>query len=59
MEKPFWGGDCGVKTCCEEKGWDHCGECPDFPCQMEANMGVEMGFDPAVRLEQCRKWAEK
>lgn len=19
MEKPFWGGDCGVKSCCEGK----------------------------------------
>ena len=20
MEKPFWGGECGVKSCCEAKG---------------------------------------
>ena len=27
MEKPFWGGLCGVKACCEEKKLNHCGEC--------------------------------
>lgn len=44
MEKPFWGGECGVKSCCEAKGLNHCGECPDFPCEMEASMGTDMGF---------------
>ena len=39
MEKPYWGGDCGVKTCCEERGYDHCGQCADFPCEMLANFG--------------------
>lgn len=57
MEKPFWGGDCGVKTCCESKHLNHCGECGDFPCEMLAGMGKEQGFDPQPRLEQCRRWA--
>lgn len=57
MDKPFWGGECGVKSCCEGKGLAHCGECPLFPCDMAANMGREQGFDPAPRLENCRKWA--
>ncbi len=59
MSKPFWGGECGVKNCCELKKLNHCGECPDFPCEMEANMGVEQGFDPKPRLENCKKWAGK
>lgn len=59
MEKTFWGGVCGVKACCEGRGLNHCGECPDFPCSMEADMGKDMGFDPAPRLAQCRKWAEE
>jgi len=59
MEKPFWGGECGVKTCCEGRGLNHCGECADFPCEMAAAMGKELGFDPAPRLEQCRKWARE
>lgn len=57
MEKTFWGGECEVKSCCVKKGLDHCGLCADFPCEMAATMGVEQGFDPAPRLEQCRKWA--
>ena len=59
MEKPFWGGDCGVKTCCEEKGYNHCGECELFPCEMAATMGVEFGFDPKPRLDNCRNWARE
>ena len=56
MDAPFWGGVCGVKSCCESKGLNHCGECDGFPCEMLSTMGVEEGFDSAPRLGQCRKW---
>lgn len=56
MELPFWGSECQVKSCCEKKGLHHCGECDDFPCEMEETMGAEMGYDPKPRLENCRKW---
>lgn len=56
MEGPFWGGTCGVKSCCEKNKYDHCGVCPDFPCDMLSNMGKEEGFDPSVRLDKCREW---
>lgn len=59
MEKPFWGGLCGVKACCEEKKLNHCGECTEFPCEMLSLMGVDQGFDPTIKIEQCRKWAEE
>lgn len=59
MDKPFWGGDCPVKTCCETKGLEHCGQCREFPCVQEAEMGKDMGFDPAPRLAACRRWAEE
>ena len=59
MEHPFWGGECGVKACCENKGLGHCGICPDFPCDMLSNMGKEQGFDPAPRLERLRAWARE
>lgn len=59
MEKPFWGGECQVKFCCEEKTLDHCGVCPDFPCKMLSSMGAAQGFDPAQKLEQCRQWAKE
>lgn len=56
MDGPFWGGVCEVKSCCESKGLNHCGECGDFPCNVLSNMGVEEGYDPAVKIEQCRQW---
>ena len=58
MKMPFWGGECAVQTCCEKKELDHCGLCDVFPCEMVATMGVEMGFDPAPRLENCRNWGQ-
>lgn len=56
MSIPFWGGECRVKTCCEKKEYNHCGECSQFPCEMLSNMGKEQGFDPLPKIEQCRKW---
>lgn len=57
MEKPFWGGTCGVKACCESRKLNHCGECNDFPCDMLANMGKDKGFDPLPKLEKLKEWA--
>lgn len=59
MKLPFWGGECKVKACCEEKTLDHCGVCPEFPCEMLSTMGVDQGFDPEPKLRQCRSWAEE
>lgn len=59
MEKPFWGGKCEVKSCCECKKLNHCGECLDFPCQMFMDMGKEQGYDYKPRLENCKYWAKK
>ena len=59
MEKPFWGGECQVKSCCQERGLNHCGECEEFPCEVLSSMGVDQGFDPTIKIEQCRKWAEE
>lgn len=55
MEKPTW-GICEVKKCCEEKKLRFCGECNKFPCEMLSNMGKEYGFDPSIKIEQCKKW---
>lgn len=57
MKGPFWGGVCQVKSCCETKGHNHCGLCEAFPCENLLSMGVEEGFDPKPKIEQCRKWA--
>lgn len=58
MSAPFWGGECKVKNCCEEKTLNHCGECFNFPCNMLSNMGKDQGFDPTIKIENCRKWAK-
>ena len=39
MNVPFWGGDCGVKSCVESKELNHCGECDVFPCEMASTIG--------------------
>lgn len=55
MSKPTW-GECEVKQCVETKGYSFCGECPQFPCDMLSNMGKEYGFDPSIKINQCREW---
>lgn len=42
LEEGNWAGDCEIKKCCEEKQLEHCGLCPDFPCDMLRNTA----FDP-------------
>ena len=57
ITKPFWGDVCPVKTCCEEKKQEHCGLCPDFPCDLltQFSYDKEQG-DNGKRIEQCRIW---
>lgn len=60
ISKPFWGESCKVKSCCEEKHLNHCGECEDFPCSLlnEFAYDQEQG-DDGKRIAQCRKWRDK
>ena len=57
---PFW-GQCDVAKCCIAKGYAHCGECPDLPC--EDLKGMSCGDDehcdkpPGARIEVCKAWA--
>ena len=59
MAQPFWGGECAVKSCVEGRSLDHCGRCPEFPCQVLSEMGKDQGFDPQVKIEACRRWAQE
>ena len=35
-----WCAECGIRNCADEKGYLHCGVCPDFPCErLEAFAG--------------------
>lgn len=55
-------GECSVAICCQDKGLLHCGECPDFPCQMlhEYSFDDKHGDNPkGARIEQCKQWAER
>ncbi|MBS7527952.1 DUF3795 domain-containing protein [Fusibacter paucivorans] len=57
MTKPFWGNACAVKTCCEGKNLNHCGECSAFPCELLHQFAYdkEQG-DDGKRIEQCKCW---
>ena len=37
--------------------WTIAGNVMGSPVKMLSTMGVEEGFDPAPKLEQCRQWA--
>lgn len=60
IEKPFWGEECPVKSCCEGMGYMHCGECEMFPCDMlnEFSYAKEHG-DDGKRIAQCKIWKDK
>ena len=57
MSKPFWGDSCPVKDCCEGRGYEHCGQCSEFPCTLLTQFAydVEQG-DNGKRIQTCRGW---
>ena len=40
-EGPHFCGGCVMRTCCAEKGLEHCGQCSDFPCEPYAEWTVD------------------
>ncbi len=57
MDKPFWADSCPVKSCCEKKGLQHCGECDEFVCDLLHTFAYDMEqSDNGARIEQCKKW---
>ena len=55
---PFHGA-CPVAACCQDRGFAHCGECPELPCRLLTDFSCdpEYGDDPAgLRIEQCKRW---
>lgn len=57
IEKPFWGDNCPLKSCCEGKTHQHCGECADFPCgQLHQFAYDQEQGDNGKRIEQCKSW---
>lgn len=58
-DKPFWGNECPVKSCCEEKEQAHCGDCSEFVCSQLHSFAFDAeNGDNGVRIEQCKKWHE-
>ena len=58
--KPFH-GECPVALCCQNKGYMHCGQCPDIPCKLLSDYSCdpEHGDKPAgERIKQCKLWAK-
>ncbi len=55
-----WAGDCDIKKCCEDKLLEHCGLCPDFPCDLLRNTAfdTEEG-DDGERLITLKRWSEE
>lgn len=56
-------GECPVAVCCQAKGLEHCGLCPQMPCEKLRDYSCadpEHGDNPpGARLEICRIWASK
>ncbi len=60
MKVPFWGEACPIKSCCEEKGLDFCGQCELFPCDKLFLFSYdEEHGDQGKRIEQCRRWVRE
>jgi hypothetical protein len=62
--KASWSDDyCDVSKCCVDKGYAHCGKCPDVPC--ENLKGLSYGDDEhndkpeGARIEVCKSWVCK
>jgi hypothetical protein len=53
----FW-GECGVAKCAIGKGFHHCGECSEVPCEMLQSFfdNPEHG-DRGERLVNLKAWA--
>ncbi|MDO5558493.1 MAG: DUF3795 domain-containing protein [Oscillospiraceae bacterium] len=60
IDTPFWGDSCPIKSCCENKKQDNCGQCADFPCNLlnEFAYDKENG-DNGQRILQCKMWCRK
>ena len=57
------GTGCPIAKCCQGKGYAHCGECADMPCEQLRAYSCddpEHGDKPpGARLAVCKAWANK
>ncbi|MCR1954057.1 DUF3795 domain-containing protein [Clostridioides mangenotii] len=60
IQKPFWGEVCPIKSCCESKEYNHCGECSKFACELLVAFSYDKNQgDDGKRVEQCKIWSQK
>lgn len=60
LEEGNWAGNCDIKKCCEEKQLEHCGLCPNFPCDLLRNTAFDPDDgDDGERLVTLKRWAEE
>ena len=60
LEEGNWAGDCGIKQCCEKRQLEHCGLCPDFPCDILRNTSFDPDEgDDGERLVTLKRWLEE
>lgn len=60
INKPFWGDSCPLKSCCEQKQYEHCGQCDQFPCDLLHQFAYDkQQGDEGKRIHQCRAWCTK
>ncbi len=58
LDHPFW-GTCEVKDCCEDRGFETCGQCRKCPCDALADMADDpKEGDGGARILRTREWAE-
>lgn len=54
--KMFW-GQCEKAACCIFKGYEHCGECPEVPCEeLRLLFGDPEHGDKGVRMRNLINW---
>ena len=52
-------GECGVAKCCYDKGYLHCGFCPDLPCtELQQAFNHPEHGDHGERLANLKNWAK-
>ena len=58
--KPFW-GECELAMCSISKGLDHCGQCPDIPCDKLKEWSYDPGEhgDNGERIRNAEAWNKK
>ncbi|MDP4161154.1 MAG: DUF3795 domain-containing protein [Bacillota bacterium] len=58
ITKPFWAEQCSIKSCCELRALEHCGNCQDFPCDLLKQYSYDPKYgDHGKRIERCKEWA--